>query len=416
MNKLESFVYGMVKNNYVVKNALRNIYQGIYDLMPNYASWFKSEPSVRGGYFFGFHDVSPFASDNNKMLANKLLIPLRMPNAEDVLEVGYFSGKKLECWHKIGETKAWNYHKGCRLQWVGENACIYNVATGNVVQSCLVDLRDNSSSLIDWPIDSVSPTGTIASSFSYERLQKEMPGYGYVYHDNDSFLNENIPSKTGLFLVNVKENTRMLLLSLSDIAAYQHEDGMDGAFHFVTHTEFSRDGKYVSFLHRWYKGTFQKTRLIVCRMEDRMLWCSPTSGMVSHYVWNGIGGIVAYCRVEDIDSHVYFSDHTMREWKRCGYPKLNSDGHHSFIDDHTFVVDTYPDKRRHAKIYKVNINNSEVELLVDCRSFKRFASPTLQKHWACDLHPRCSHDGSLLSFDSVFTGERALCVMPLQRV
>ena len=133
--------------------------------------------------------------------------------------------------------------------------------------------------------------------------------------------------------------------------------------------------------------------------------------MVSHYVWNQSNGIVAYCRMEDIDSHVYFSDPSMREWKRCGYPKLNSDGHHHFIDDDTFVVDTYPDKYRHIKLWKVNVKTDEVTLLADVKSLKQFVNPDDDHNWKCDLHPRVSADGKFVSFDSTHTGRRSLCVM-----
>lgn len=103
----------------------------------------------------------------------------------------------------------------------------------------------------------------------------------------------------------------------------------------------------------------------------------------------------------------------MDRYKRCGYPKLNSDGHHHFVTDKEFVVDTYPDKYRHARIYKVNVETDEVCLLANVRSYKKFASPTIYKHWSCDLHPRCSSDGKWLCFDSVFPGERSLCIMRL---
>ena len=101
----------------------------------------------------------------------------------------------------------------------------------------------------------------------------------------------------------------------------------------------------------------------------------------------------------------------MKEWKRCGYPKLNSDGHHHFIDDDWFLVDTYPDKWRHVKLYKVNRKTDEVILLADAKSPKKFVSPSEHKHWMCDLHPRCSADGKWISFDSVHTGVRSLCIM-----
>lgn len=411
MNKLELFVYGKVKNNYILKNAIRNIYQGFYDLLPNYKSRFLSKPIVKENCFFGFHDVTPFSNDNSKLLSNRLTIPLRMPTEEDVLEVGYWYGNNYEKWQKISETKAWNYHKGCRLQWIGEDKCIFNICKNGKLGSRIVYIDGNENKEINWAIDTVSHNGQMAASFSYERLQSMMPGYGYTYKDADSFLEEPISSKTGIFLINLESNTRQLLLDINTIVAFENEPEMNDTFNFVTHTEFSFDDRYISFLHRWYKGTFRKTRLIVYDLKERQMYASPTTGMVSHYIWNNKNGIVAYCRVDNVDSHVYFHNPEMSEYNRCGYPKINSDGHQHFVDDENFVVDTYPDKWRHAKLYIVNIKTSEVKQIGDVRSYKKYESPNIYKHWRCDLHPRSSKDGKWISFDSVFTGTRSLCVM-----
>lgn len=67
MNKIESYVYKKVKNNYLLKNSLRNIYQGFFDLLPNYDSKFSSSLLVREGYYFGFHDLDPFSRDSQKV-------------------------------------------------------------------------------------------------------------------------------------------------------------------------------------------------------------------------------------------------------------------------------------------------------------------------------------------------------------
>lgn len=414
MNKLETFVYKRVKNNYIIKNAIRNLYQGFYDLMPNYDSKFCSQPIVHEKCFFGFHDLNPFNSDNSRILSNKLTIPLRMPTKSDMLEVGFWQGHNFISWTKIGETLAWNYHKGCRLQWIDDRRCIYNVIENGVLKSIIINIEDKQSKTINWPIDTVSFDGHYATSFSYERLQQMMPGYGYTYPDDDSYLNMMKTSRTGLFLIDLQKNCRTCLLDLEHIASIEHEKDMDDSFHFVTHTEFSHDNRYIAFLHRWYKGVRHRTRLMVFDMETSNIFVSPTSGMVSHYCWNSKNGIIAYCSIENIDSHVFFFEPNMEKFKRCGFPKLNSDGHQHFINDNEFVVDTYPDKYRHAKIYKVNINTDDVKLLVDVKSPKKFASPTIYKHWRCDLHPRCSADGKWLSFDSVFTGERSLCIINLE--
>ena len=171
MNKLESFVYNRVKNNYIVKNALRNLYQGFYDLLPNYPSRFSVNPIVRENSFFGFHDCCPFSMDGTKHLAYKLHIPLRMPGKDDLLEVGYWTGKDYEQWVRIGETGAWNYHKGSRLQWINGKECIYNNVVDGVLKSTIVDVHTGEKRVIDWAIDTVSPDGRLATTFSYERLQ-----------------------------------------------------------------------------------------------------------------------------------------------------------------------------------------------------------------------------------------------------
>ncbi len=413
MNKIEQFVYQRVKNNYVLKDFIRNVYQGFYDLLPNYDSRFSHQPIVLEDCFFGFHDVKPFSADNKLLLSNRLTIPLRMPTKDDALQVGYWSGDDFSEWHRLGETKAWNYHKGCRLQWVDKSHVIFNVCVDNVLKSCITGICDGQERLVNWPIDSVSADGHYATSFSYGRLERLMPGYGYAVSDDEAYQEDYTTPDTGLYLINLQKNERRMLISLSQLAQLQPEEDMVGRFHFVTHTEFSPDGRYVAFLHRWYKGTFQRTRLLVYNLENGDVYISPTTGMVSHYVWNNQNAIVAYCRVEDIDSHVFFSDPAMKEWKRCGYPQLNSDGHHHFIDNDSFVVDTYPDKYRHMKLWKVNVKTDEVTLLSDVKSLKEFVNPDDNHNWKCDLHPRVSVDGSLLSFDSTHTGRRSLCVMKI---
>lgn len=413
MNKIESFVYNLVKNNYVVKNALRNLYQGFYDLLPNYDSQFSATPVIRENSFFGFHDCSPFNKDADKHLAYRLSMPLRMPERDDLLEVGYWTSPDFSQWVSLGTTGAWNYHKGCRLQWVSPSECIYNNVKDGQLMATIQNITTLEKRDVSWSVDTVSSDGRFATSFSYERLQAMMPGYGYLYGDADSYMNEEVSEHTGLFLVDLCSQQRKLLLSLKKIADFKPENSMQGTFHFVTHTEFSPDDRYVAFLHRWYKGTFRRTRLMVYELETGKLFVSPTTGMVSHYHWNRENGIVAYCRMEGTDSHVYFSAPDMKEWKRCGYPQLNSDGHQHFIDNDWFLVDTYPNKWRHAKLYKVNRKTDEVVLLADVKSPKQFVAPDQDHWWKCDLHPRCDAQGRWVSFDTVHTGIRSLCLMPL---
>ena len=241
-----------------------------------------------------------------------------------------------------------------------------------------------------------------------------MPGYGYDIEDG-SYLDEGHPADTGLYIIDVEKNTRKLLFSLDYLASLEPTENMKGARHFVTHTEFSKDNQYVIFMHRWIHDDPDKrfSRLITCRLDGSELCISPTTDMVSHYVWDEKWGILAFCRINNVDGHYLFSDHTMKRWRHVA-PQLNSDGHQSFIPGaDAFITDTYPDGRRYAKLWRVDLNTDETKLLADLKSPKAFQSPNCYKNWCCDLHPRVSPQGTYVTFDSVHTDHRALCVMKL---
>ncbi|WP_431124014.1 hypothetical protein [Flagellimonas flava] len=419
MNKIEKLVYDTVKGNPKIKIAIRNLYQSFFDILPNKKDYSINEIDAKENHFFGFHDVSPFSHDSSKVLANKLTIPLHMPTRGDILEIGYFPfDGKMGDFVKVGETLAWNYHKGSRLQWLGKNSLIYNNASGDKLISTVYDLSTNTEKSLSFPMDSVSACGNYAATFSYGRLERLMPGYGYAVYDDDSFNDIKIPDNTGLFLGDVNTDTKEMLVSLKELTEIgtltpEYED----CHHFVTHTLFSPDGRYISFLHRWADVSYtnkRHSRLLTIDLETRKCHVAPTNDMVSHYVWNHKNQIIAYCRTGNIDSHVLFEEPTLQKHKRVAYPRLNSDGHQSFITDDSFVTDTYPDKYRMANLYSVDCNTDEVVLLARLNSFKRFQSQNF-KHWCCDLHPRMDPSGEYICFDSVHTGKRALCVMKISK-
>lgn len=417
MNKIEKIVYDCVKSAPWLKFIVRNLYQAAFDLFPRKKEFSKNPIDFKEGYFFGFHDKSPFSEDGEKLLANKYLIPLRMPLAEDVLEVGYFQLKSgiIGDFIKIGESKAWNYHKGCRIQWIDTSRLIYNTSLDGNLVSKIVNIDTKNEQIIDFPIDTMSNDGKLATSFSYSRLQRLMPGYGYPCQD-ENFLDEKAPKETGLFVIDLEKNTRKLLVSLNELAEELEDISLSQNYsHYVTHSEFSFDGRYISFLHRWTADDIRKrtTRLVIYDLRENTYFVAPTDGMVSHYVWNSQNQIVAYCSIEGQDCHVLFNVPNINEYKMIAALSLNSDGHQSFVSDTSFVTDTYPDRFRMAKLYSVDTNSAEAELIASVYSPKKFQTKDFQKHIACDLHPRVSSDGKFICFDSVRTGKRSICVMPL---
>ena len=170
MNKLESTIYNLVRKNPALKQFVRNMYQGIFDLLPRKKEYFASPYQYREGFFFGFHDVTPFSFDETKLLANQNRLDLRMPLPSDGLDVGYFDLEQgtIKDFHRVDTSYAWNYHKGCRLQWLDKNRMIYNTAIANRLVSKIHDLSTGEYQVIDCPIDAVyqDEQRSLASSFS----------------------------------------------------------------------------------------------------------------------------------------------------------------------------------------------------------------------------------------------------------
>ena len=429
MNKIEKFVYDALKRHPQIKLFVRDMYQNVMDLIPDKPNYTANDVKVLEGYFWGFHDLSPISNDERHMLGCKLNIPLRMPEPGEPLTIGYWE-MGSDSFTPVADCYAWGYHKGCRLQWLGNSNDTFIFNTARDGQLCAeihklskpvpesvpepVEGVEGHTSYLSFPIDTISWDGRYATSFSYRRLNELMPGYGYDIEDG-SYLDEGHPADTGLYIIDVEKNTRKLLFSLNYLASLEPTENMKGARHFVTHTEFSKDNQYVIFMHRWIHDDPDKrfSRLITCRLDGSELCISPTTDMVSHYVWDEKWGILAFCRINNVDGHYLFSDHTMKRWRHVA-PQLNSDGHQSFIPGTDFAVtDTYPDGRRYAKLWRINLVTDETMLLADLKSPKQFQSPNCYKNWACDLHPRVSPRGTFVTFDSVHTNRRALCVMKL---
>ena len=85
-----------------------------------------------------------------------------------------------------------------------------------------------------------------------------------------------------------------------------------------------------------------------------------------------------------------------------GVMKLN--GHCTYLADTNWVLnDTYPVPRgedRVQELYLYNVESGERTELGEYASYPEYTG-----EWRCDLHPRSSPDGRLITVDSVHGGE-----------
>lgn len=336
------------------------------------------------------------------------------------MEVGYFdiNNGKIGEFHKIGDTYAWNYHKGCRLQWVNDDTVVFNTAYGDKLCCEIKDIKTGETTKHKYPIDAIYNNGKelFATSFCYERLNRCMPGYGYAVGGGDT--GELAPSDDGLYLINLTNDESTLIVSLKELSEKVSKEARPDYTHFVTHTEFSLDGRYVAFLYRVVPNgqegkDMHKTWILVYDLKEHRLITLPTQESGSHYVWNHKNEIIASCVINGKSCHVLYNVNNPENYKIIAGDELNSDGHQSFITDDVFITDTYPDRRRMAKLFKVNIKDNKAEMIANVFSPKKFQTKDVYCHIACDLHPRVSPSGKYVCFDSPRTDVRSIYIMNL---
>ena len=410
MNRLESLVYQVVKNNPWLKNVVRDLYQSLFALVPGPREETSCPVTVREGYFYGFHDKRPWSAGNRYLLAHGFGdLPNREPRAGDRVEVGYFTGEDHTEFIKTASTACFNWQQGSMLQWIGptENF-IFNDAGGGDNVARIFDTEGRALGVLPKAIAAVDPAGNLALAYNFARLQRHFPGYGYV-HGTDPELESDAPATHGISVIDIATNRATTLFTVAEIAAFQPEKSMAGAKHFLTHCLFSPSGRRFLFLHRWVKNNnFTYTRMLSCDVNGRSLHLFPTGGMVSHLAWQDETHVLAYSRsVENRDAYILFTDQDS-EYRLVGTRDFNSDGHPMCRETGSgcFVTDTYPNRLRRSYLILYDIPG---EKRTDLGWFRQ----PLQYREAvrCDLHPRWNHGGTMICFDSAHPGKRSLCTL-----
>ena len=418
MNKFEKFFYDILKHNPRLKLFIRDKYQGLFDLLPRPRPLSAFEITAREGFFFGFHDHTPFSADNRKILAHRYNIPLRMPKPGEEVEIGFFDGDNFNEFHPIAYSRAWSWHLGSKLQWRGSSdQVVFNDHVNGKNISRVMDIATGEESQMPGPVGSVSLDGRWAVGYSFSRVENCMPGYGYPYQVDDPEENSSMPEGHGIHRIDLDSGERQDLFSISDIARIEPTANMKEARHFFSHAVFSPDSRRIIFLHRWIQGGIYKrhSRMVSSDINGENLYIFPTSGMVSHIGWRDPEHVIAYCSIPGQgDQYILFRDQVPDDLRVIGPGFFNSDGHPSFDPTGRWIVtDTYPDRSRVQSLLIFDTRDEKGYNIAKLPTPGKFQSGNPFEHWSCDLHPRWDRKGRYICFDSTYTGTRSLCTLDL---
>jgi hypothetical protein len=187
-----------------------------------------NEPSYTGFWWYG---LEQFDRTGRYALAMRVHVQGQPIRPTDIAEVGYYDLQNGNAWHKIGETNAWNYQQGARLQWrPNSNEILWNDRADDN-RSYVTRVYDFSRGRIvrtlPRPIYILSPDGRYALTHDFDRAPKPDVRYCDSAYPEDCIPEPDCsaeeaaspaPACTGVWKVNVETGRSELMLSLAEIA------------------------------------------------------------------------------------------------------------------------------------------------------------------------------------------------------
>ena len=407
-----------------------------------------------GHYFFGYYDKSPFDFANQKLLSQKVGFMDRMPDKEDILEVGYFDWQNGNKFIKLIETKAWNWQQGCMLQWIGpdfKSRIIYNDRIDGRFVSIIMDIETREKTVLPMAVYTVRSDGKYALCIDNERHYWFRGGYSYQGIANPD-KKKVLDKKDGIWLLDIERKEAGQIINIMDLMKIKPLSNMKGATQYLEHLMFSPSGKRFCFLHRWQiadGGIY--ARFYTANMDGSEVYLLNDSGRMSHFCWRNENELLAWCGLpttinrlrkyknlvkyfikpllplyhrlvqENLgiskaitgDNYVLFKDKSDLTTK-IGAETLCEDGHPTFCPSNKdwFVSDTYQDDREYRRLFLFNMREGK---RVDVAQLK--SNPNLDNSpLRCDLHPKWSYSGKYICIDTVHEGHRQMYVFGVEKI
>lgn len=366
----------------------------------------KSEDSAE--LFFGYYDKSPWSPDMKQVVFHRL-----KDNSQ--VHIVVYDREKQES-QVVGVSSTWSLQQGCMTQWmpiIQQKKLIFNDLVEGKLASRIIDVDRNNETVIPWPIQTLHPEGKEALTLNYKRLDRLRPEYGYPVPVNN-FSGDSPLGKDGIWHVNLDSGQGELVLSLSQLIANQSRPEMADSEHKVNHIMYSPQGTRFVFMHRWLSSQGKFSRLYVANFDGSNLRLLMGDRMVSHYSWRDEENLLVWGRTQEAGDRYYLLNILSGQWQIIGEGILDvyGDGHPSFSPDRRWIVtDTYPDRARQQRLLIYQVETGQ---LIEVGRFLepwQFKGPS-----RCDLHPRWSPDGKMISIDSSHEGKRMTYILDVSLI
>lgn len=366
-------------------------------------------PQDEYNYFFGYYDLQPFSADNTKHLTHRVKFMDRLPNKDDIAEIGYIDIANKQ-FIKITQTRAFNFQQGALLRWFEKNKSVtFNDFDGEKYIARVVGLDGREVDRYDMPFATMSEEKGVALSINFSRIYDFRKGYGYV-NIPDRFFDDNAPKDDGIFTVDLKSKKTSLLISYAKLKEIVKEPPFSEQKLVVNHINFSPSGEKFVFLLRNVdpNGKMWGTVLAVGDLNGNIKKLTNFE-INSHYSWKDNKTLMIWSGLPEWG--IYFIDTVTGERKKLNNPVTDrGDIHCNYSPDRScFIADGYIEKDGKRYLYYYDFSTKKA-----CALFGVYSMP-LETDIRCDLHARFSGDGTLISYDTTENGSRQITLLPFSK-
>lgn len=368
--------------------------------------------------FFGYHDITPFGSEDRILLATRCLTGNKLQTAGTPLQLGYYDLSHNEpSFEHFADTTAWCWQQSCRIQWYPNDSgslVFFNKSERGRHLSCIFDLENQEEvKTYDRALYAISPNGQSGISLNFARLQNLRPGYGYG-DIVDSTRNQVAPDADGLWLLEFNNGDCKLILSLKEISAFEPESSMNGAFHYFNHVLWSPCSRYFFFLHLWQASdSKRRSRAFIWSMDSETFKLLGPRDLVSHHCWVDDDHLIVYSKEPTTGMKYHRYGITEGSVDIIGDNVLKEDGHPSMstTNQNLMVTDTYPNHVGEQSLLLFNIKSQQLKVAAELYSPSSYRGES-----RCDLHPRWNRAGNKICVDSAHHGERKICIIDVGEI
>ena len=361
---------------------------------PNYTSFF-------------FYQCLQFDPTDRYLLGMRVDCQNRDVRPTDRGEIGLIDLQDGYKWTQIGETTAWNWQQGARLQWrPGSEEIVWNdrADDGKTFVCRVYNFRTGMRRTFPRPIYDLSPDGATALTHDFERMNL-FHGTEYVGIE-DPYEKEFAPSQTGIWKMNMDTGKAEMILSLARMASIAYPQGLPPSGHLY----FFREGwnpcgtRFVAFIKDPANRLFQAYSMAPDGTDVRYLYYNP-----SHHSWQDDNSILDYGRHappgggSPQGGYFLFQDDGTGKAKELLWTS-GYDGHDSYVPGpggDWILSDTYTI----AGYQYLFLYHRPTKRFVPLAKLKSTANETvLDGSCRVDLHPRLSRDGRRVSIDATHEG------------